>query len=80
VCLAGQKFAYDDGITKALEERLDYPDIKDMFFQTYPLANPTDRLPKDFDPGRCRVEALFMTLYGDSESAVAIRRRVVDES
>jgi hypothetical protein len=28
-------------------------------------------LPKDFDPGRCRVEALFMTLYGDSESAVA---------
>jgi hypothetical protein len=28
-------------------------------------------LPKDFDPGRCRIEALFMTLYGDSESAVA---------
>jgi D-alanyl-D-alanine carboxypeptidase len=28
-------------------------------------------LPKDFDPGRYRVEALFMALYGDSESAVA---------
>jgi len=42
-----------------------------MFYQTYPLANPTDRLPKDFDPGRYRVEALFMALYGDSESAVA---------
>ena len=71
VCLAGQKFIYDDGITKTFEQRLDNPDIKDMFYQTYPLANPTDRLPKDFDPGRCRVEALFMTLYGDSESVVA---------
>jgi hypothetical protein len=71
VYLAGQKFIYDDGITKTFEQRLEHPDIKDMFYQTYPLANPTDRLPKDFDPGRCRVEALFMTLYGDSESAVA---------
>jgi hypothetical protein len=71
VCLAGQKFIYDDGKTKTFEERLDHPDIKDMFYQTYPLANPIDRLPKDFDPGRCRVEALFMTLYGDTESAVA---------
>jgi hypothetical protein len=71
VCLAGQRFIYDDGMTKTFEERLDHPDIKDMFYQTYPLANPTDRLPEDFDPGRCRVEAIFMTLYGDSESAVA---------
>ena len=71
VCLAGQKFIYDDGITKTLEERLDHPDIKDMFYQTYPLANPTDRLPKNFDPGRYRVDGFFMALYGDSESAVA---------
>jgi hypothetical protein len=42
-----------------------------MFYQTYPLTNPTDRLPKDFDPGRCRVDGFFMALYGDSESAVA---------
>jgi len=71
VCLAGQKFIYDDGITKTPEQRLDHPDIKDMFHDTYPLANPTDRLPKDFDPGRHRIDALFMALYGDSESAVA---------
>jgi D-alanyl-D-alanine carboxypeptidase len=71
VYLAGQKFIYDDGITKTFEQRLDHPDIKDMFYQTYPLANPTDRVPKNFDPGRCRVEGLFMALYGDSESAVA---------
>jgi hypothetical protein len=71
VCLAGQKFIYDDGATKTFEERLDHPDIEDMFYQSYPLTNPTDRLPKDFDPGRYRVEALFLALYGESESAVA---------
>ena len=71
VCAAGQKFIYDDGATKTFEERLDHPDIEDMFSQTYPLTNPTDRLPQDFDPGRYRVEAFFLALYGGSESAVA---------
>jgi hypothetical protein len=80
VCIAGQKFIYDDGITKTFEQRLDHPDIKDMFYQTYPLSNPTDRLPKDFDPGRCRVEGLFMTLYGDSASAVAKNCVVIEFS
>lgn len=78
VCLAGQKFIYDDGIAKTFDERLDHPDIEDIFYQAYPLANPTDRLPKDFDPGRYRVEALFMALYGDSESAVARNCVVVE--
>jgi hypothetical protein len=78
VCLAGQKFIYDDGITKTPEQRLDHPDIKDMFHDTYPLANPTDRLSKDFDPGRYRVDALFMALYGDSELAVASKCVVVE--
>jgi hypothetical protein len=78
ICLAGQKFIYDDGITKTSEQRLDHPDIKDMFHDTYPLANPTDRLPKDFDPGRYRVDALFMALYGDSELAVASKCVVVE--
>ncbi|MGH7984351.1 MAG: hypothetical protein ACREFF_14590 [Candidatus Udaeobacter sp.] len=78
VCLAGQKFIYDDGIAKTFDERLDHPDIEDIFYQAYPLANPTDRLPKDFDPGHYRVEALFMALYGDSESAVARNCVVVE--
>jgi hypothetical protein len=78
VCLAGQKFIYDDGITKTPEQRLDHPDIKDMFHDIYPLANPTHRSPKDFDPGRYRVDALFMALYGDSQSAVASNCVVVE--
>jgi hypothetical protein len=70
LCLAGGKFVYDDGLTKTFEERLANPDIKDMFWQTYPLTNPTDRLPEDFDPGRYRVEPLFRALYGESKAAV----------
>ena len=71
VCMAGRKFVYDDGVKKSFEERLDHPDVEDMFLQIYPLTNPTDRLPENFDPGRCRVEAFFLALYGASESAVA---------
>ncbi|MGB8340161.1 MAG: M15 family metallopeptidase [Chthoniobacterales bacterium] len=71
VCAAGQKFVYDDGATKTFEERLDHPDIEDMFYQTYPLTDPTDRLPQDFDPGRYRVEAFFLALYGASKADVA---------
>jgi hypothetical protein len=71
VYLAGKKFIYDDGLAKTFEQRLDNPDIEDMFHDIYPLTNPTERVPKDSDPGRYRVEGLFMALYGDSEAAVA---------
>jgi hypothetical protein len=71
VRMAGQKFIFDDGQTKTFEQRLDHPDLEDMFCQTYPLTNPTDRLPRDFDPGRYRVEGFFLALYGESPAAVA---------
>jgi hypothetical protein len=66
----GRDFLYDDGKTKSFAELLDAPDIKDTFSQTYPLENPVDRLPENFDPGRFRVEELFKTLYGATESQV----------
>ena len=78
ICLVGQKFIYDDGVTKTFEQRLDHPDIEDMFCQTYPLANPIGRLPKDFDPGRYRAEALYLALYGESEAAVVRNCITVD--
>ena len=31
VCAAGRKFIFDDGATKTFEQRLDRPDIEDMF-------------------------------------------------
>ncbi|MBA2433753.1 MAG: M15 family metallopeptidase [Chthoniobacterales bacterium] len=75
---AGGKFVFDDSLSKTFEERLDHPDIEDMFHDLYPLTNPTDRLPRDFDPGRVRVEDFFLALYGASESAVAANCVEVD--
>ena len=71
VRIAGRNLVYDDGSAKTFKQRLDRPDLEDMFCQTYPLTNPTDRLPPDFDPGRYRMEAFFFALYGDSRTAVA---------
>jgi hypothetical protein len=62
---------YDDRKAKAFEEMLVDPDIEDSFCLIYPLTNPTDKLPKDFDPGRIRVEKMFKALYGATEREVA---------
>jgi len=67
----GSCHIYDDGKTKSAAQRLDAPDIKDMFFDAYPLANPTDTLPEDFDPGRARPEAFFKAIYGASAEEVS---------
>lgn len=67
----GRDFLYDDGKNKSFTELLNTPDIEDSFSQTYPLDNPIDTLPENFDPGRFRAEELFKTLYGATESEVA---------
>lgn len=67
----GREFLYDDGRKKSFEELLETPDIEDTFSQTYPLKNPVDTLPENFDPGRFRVEELFKALYGVNESEVS---------
>jgi|GEM_PF-575001 len=66
----GSRHLYDDGRTKPGEQLLDAADLEDMFFYNYPLTNPTDRLPVDFDPGRARPELFFKTLYGASPAEV----------
>jgi hypothetical protein len=60
----GTRMAFDDGIIKSAEARLDHPSLKDMFAEPYPLgaAQP----PADgSDPGRARVESFFLKMYGD---------------
>ena len=66
----GKRFLYDDGRAKDHEQLLNAADMEDMFLDNYPLANPTDRLPKDFDPGRARPEPFFKSLYGATPEAV----------
>jgi len=57
---------YDDGRRKSAEQRLEEPDLEDMFHDAYPLTNPTGTLPVDFDPGRVRSEPFFKAIYGGS--------------
>lgn len=78
VLIAGASLVFDDGKTKTFDERMESPDIEDMFAQIYPLENPADTLPADFDPGRVRIEQMFLALYGDSKEAVAAACETVD--
>ena len=72
----GSRYLYDDGKRKDPNDFLNHADLEDMFFYQYPLTNPTDRLPEDFDPGRARPEEFFKMLYGNS--AAAVRANLVD--
>jgi hypothetical protein len=58
---------------KADEERLNRPDIDDMFAEQY-VPGPPPRPPTG-EPGRARYEPLFNAMYGDcSQDAVRMRR------
>lgn len=64
VMKSGQRLTIDDGRTKSFEQRLDDPDLDDMFADPYPLgASPPPAF--QVDPGRYRNEAFFMAIYGD---------------
>jgi len=58
-----------DGVRQALAT----PDLRTMLAQVYPLG-PVDEASANpapgFDPGRSRVQALFLALYGHSEAEV----------
>jgi len=69
----GARLTYDDGRQRTPRQALDDPDVRTMLAQVYPLS-PVDAATANpaphFDPGRARVEALFLHLYGASEAAV----------
>lgn len=73
VLTSGQRLMYDDGVPRDAKQALDNPDIRTMLAQVYPLG-PVDqasaRPAPGFDPGRSRVEALFIALYGGAEAEV----------
>jgi hypothetical protein len=59
----GRRLVYDDGKPKSFETRLDGADLEDMFAIQYrpgPIAPVTTA---DDDPGRIRVDALFVATY-----------------
>lgn len=69
----GARLVYDDGKARTPKEAEESPDIRTMLAQVYPLG-PADEASAHpvphFDPGRHRVQAFFMALYGRSEAEV----------
>ena len=62
----GTQLPVSDGRSdKSFDDLLNEPDIGDMFAFAYPAGKPAVPPPKNFDPGRVRVETLFRALYGD---------------
>ena len=62
---------YDDGAPKNAMQRIDAPDLEDMFFERY-RTGPIRKVQRaEEDPGRARVEALFMDRYGRTQAAVS---------
>jgi hypothetical protein len=60
----GVELPYDDGRAKTPAERIEQPDLEDMFAAPYrpgPIAIPED---ESDDPGRARVEPFFTAVYG----------------
>jgi hypothetical protein len=65
----GSAIVWDDGNGKKTPaERIDNPDLEDMFALSYPAGAAAQVPAPDEDPGRARVTALFDGLYGQSEA------------
>lgn len=65
----GGVLIWDDGRAKTDEQRLDAPDLQDMFAERYttgPISAPVN------DSGRARVDALFKATFGESEKQVDV--------
>jgi hypothetical protein len=69
----GTRLVYDDGRTRTAKEAEENPDVRTMLAQVYPAGPVTGRMARPergFDPGRHRVQAFFLALYGHSEAEV----------
>ncbi len=62
----GSTILYDDKKEKSFIERMDKPDVEDMFSQPYDTSVwlPT----RNYDPGRVRNEELLKYMYGKNEA------------
>ncbi len=56
--------ALDDGVVRTGEDRLDHPDVRDLFEPAYPVGAAL--VAATTDPGRARIEALFEASYPDA--------------
>jgi hypothetical protein len=67
----GTRMDWDDGRgDKSFAEKLDGPDLEDMFSIPYRAGKPGGPPAVDEDPGRIRHEPFFRKMYGDSAREV----------
>jgi hypothetical protein len=68
----GTVLSFDDGRSKSFDEKLESPDLLDIFsipYRTGPLVPVTE---VNDDPGRIRVDELFRATYGSSREEVDV--------
>jgi poly-gamma-glutamate synthesis protein (capsule biosynthesis protein) len=68
----GTRIPYDDGRAKTFDEKLETPDLEDMFSIRYRPGAIRPVVVPDDDPGRIRVEAIFGATYGNTRGAVQV--------
>ena len=73
---SGVRVLFDDGKTKTFEQRLDAPDLKDIFLIPYRPGPIRAVKAEGEDPGRVRVEAVLAATYGGAGTAAALQVRV----
>jgi hypothetical protein len=71
----GTRIVFDDHKTKSFHERLDTPDVKDIFFIPYRAGAIRPVETENDDPGRIRVEALLDATYGPTPAEAQVRVR-----
>jgi hypothetical protein len=72
----GVRVPFDDGKDKTFEQRLDAPDLKDIFLIPYQAGPIRAVETENEDPGRIRVESLLVATYGSPAAAATQQIRV----
>lgn len=67
---SGTKILYDDWKDKNRWQKSGNPDIQDMLEQIYPLAEITELLPPNYNPGCVRIYPLLKEVYGQNKSQI----------
>ena len=65
----GARVPFDDGRAKTFDERLESPDVKDMFLVPYRAGPIRPVETENEDPGRVRVDDIFAATYGGRHAA-----------
>jgi len=71
----GKLLPFDDGRQKTFDERLDSPDLKDIFFAPYRTGPIEPVEDEGQDPGRVRAEQLLAASYGSHPAREQVRTR-----